>query len=574
MNRWWTCAAVALVAAWCDVTWAHGGNPNPAQPPADPGLPLGPGWKTPDLSQGTPMDSGTQDPAAPVTRWETWWAANKEGYLRLAERMRATAGNQTPGRPVSARERDAAERRDAAQRRRLADVFIEALGDSDFEVRTAAAIALGKSGDARGSEPLRRVARKDPVREVGDSAVLGLGLLGQAADVPFLMELLLGERNDASQRAFAAFSLGLIGGEDASAVLLQALPAAGSRGSLPRPEIHASVLVGLGLSGCEAGLPTLRAAADDARLDANVRAFAVLALGRQGDRESLARVTALVAPRADVALRRAGALALGRIAAPTDLEAVRALLTAARDENDPLARHFAAVALGGLRGPGVLEVLLTTFRAAREADRPFLALALALQGDRSIVTELVEALRDERDASRASALCVALGLLGDETAAPALEEQLASPRHPWLQGYAALALGLLGHQPSVQALRNGLESTRDGRLRINLAIALGLLHDPRARTFLLETLRTGERFYERGSAALALGALRLTTAIPDLEAVYRDRAAKDILRAYAVVALGQIADPSPVPKLARFSIDGDYSGAISVKPLNEVLSIY
>jgi len=39
----------------------------------------------------------------------------------------------------------------------------------------------------------------------------------------------------------------------------------------------------------------------------------------------------------------------------------------------------------------------------------------------------------------------------------------------------------------------------------------------------------------------------------------------------AIVALGILADPSEIPKLARFSIDNNYG--VTVDPLNEVLSI-
>jgi hypothetical protein len=44
------------------------------------------------------------------------------------------------------------------------------------------------------------------------------------------------------------------------------------------------------------------------------------------------------------------------------------------------------------------------------------------------------------------------------------------------------------------------------------------------------------------------------------------------MRAYAVVALGILADPTDPPKLARFSIDHDYS--LVNDPVNEVLTIY
>jgi hypothetical protein len=70
---------------------------------------------------------------------------------------------------------------------------------------------------------------------------------------------------------------------------------------------------------------------------------------------------------------------------------------------------------------------------------------------------------------------------------------------------------------------------------------------------------------------MAMGVLRMNEAVTDIVDVYRNKKEQDLVRAFSVVSLGLIADPSPVPKLARFAIDNNYSLAIS--PLNEVLSI-
>ncbi|MEQ1607544.1 MAG: hypothetical protein ABL956_01005, partial [Hyphomonadaceae bacterium] len=58
-----------------------------------------------------------------------------------------------------------------------------------------------------------------------------------------------------------------------------------------------------------------------------------------------------------------------------------------------------------------------------------------------------------------------------------------------------------------------------------------LLHDPRAKDYLVDTFRGAETFYERSSAAMALGALRITSTVQDLEAVYRNVNEKEVLRA-------------------------------------------
>src|SRR5690349_10135237 len=108
---------VALCAA---TAFAHGGSYGP---PAggggsnDPGPPLGPPWHGPKFHppEETP---GNGDPKGSVTRWETWWAGNKDAYLRLAERLAADTPGATPSaRAASEREKAATGKREAALRR-------------------------------------------------------------------------------------------------------------------------------------------------------------------------------------------------------------------------------------------------------------------------------------------------------------------------------------------------------------------------------------------------------------------------------------------------------------------------
>src|SRR5262245_27349706 len=146
MSRLFTAALMTLAAP--AAAFAHGGSYVPPSGGSAPQVP-----------------PGTADPPAPTTRWETWWASNKEYYLRLGEEMRDDPEGPTTGfaggtpKKRESKEEVRAER-DALVRESLVPLFIEALGDESFEVRTAAAIALGKSGDARGQKPLRDAAMK------------------------------------------------------------------------------------------------------------------------------------------------------------------------------------------------------------------------------------------------------------------------------------------------------------------------------------------------------------------------------------------------------------------------------
>src|SRR5207302_670404 len=78
--------AAAFVVFVPAIAFAHGGSYS--GPGAQPGG--GP-------SSGPQVPPGTSDPQAPTTRWESWWAANKELFLNLAEEMRAEDGPTSRG---------------------------------------------------------------------------------------------------------------------------------------------------------------------------------------------------------------------------------------------------------------------------------------------------------------------------------------------------------------------------------------------------------------------------------------------------------------------------------------------
>ena len=321
-------AACVLLAAAPAAAFAHGGSYSPpggAQPPSGPQVP-----------------PGTADPSSPVTHWETWWAANKESFLRLGEAMREAGGPTSRGldrsKPKAQESAQAVrERRDAAVREALTPVFLEALADDSFEVRTAAAIALGKSGAAEGSKPLREAAAKDKHKDVRDAATLGLGLLGRTVDIPWLDGVLRDPKQNTRHRAFAAFALGLIAGEDAAASLLSFAdgdPGMPATFQHEPPELVASTFVAMGMTCDDRVLPALRQALGSSRHDDSVRAFVVLSLGRMCDRESIGMLGRMLVTEKDPGLRRSAAIAIGRIARPQDTAAVDGLVAAVRGDAD------------------------------------------------------------------------------------------------------------------------------------------------------------------------------------------------------------------------------------------------
>lgn len=554
-------AATVALALSVLPAFAHGGqmqgprgSPSPGSPPPSGGVP-----------------PGTADAPGPVTGWETWWAANKDAWLRLGERMRTntSAVTPSPGAEDSTASRAA---RDTVAREELVPVFLDAILDDSFEVRTAAAIALGKTRDPRAAVPLERAVTGDPHKDVRESALLGLGLLAAQKEIPFLDEIVRDRDAPLRMRCFAAFGLGMTGGADAVACLARHVDerSAAAARRLP-PELEAAIYVGLGLTGSSDAVPIVRRALDSNAIDDNCRAFVVASLGRLRDTSHLGAVTPLLRHR-EAGIRRAAAIATGALARPADAGAIAALLDAARSESDPLTRHYAAVALGRIGGDAAVKQLRASFANADGAERVFIGIALGIARDAESFKVLRRALEQEKTESARGALSIALAIGGDTEARPLLEREVTARGSVWSAGYAALALGMLGSRESGPLLRRQLDATNDPRLRANLAIALGLVHDPRGEEWLCATLRGDGTLYERGGAAMALGQLRRTRNVPVLIDVYRQKRDHELVRAFAVVALGVIADGDDVPRLAGFRVDGDYS--VSHDALVEAMSIY
>src|SRR5687767_1682384 len=133
-------AAILLLVLGAQTAFGHGGN---YQPPPGGGSGGGPrsgggGGGGPTTGGGVPQ--GTADAPSPVTAWETWWAANKDAYLRLGSRMRDEGTVTLKEGETEGSAADAREAREALVREELVPIFLEALADESSEVRTSAAI--------------------------------------------------------------------------------------------------------------------------------------------------------------------------------------------------------------------------------------------------------------------------------------------------------------------------------------------------------------------------------------------------------------------------------------------------
>lgn len=525
---------------------------------------------------GAGFDPTAGDRSVGATRWESWWANNKDYYLRFAREFHARGATATPSIRADQEDDEGDSEPDfetEVEQRFHLRVLRAALADESDEVRASAAIALGKVGRPEARLELIEALRDDSSATVRDACLVGLGLLGDPADVDPLVERLFDEEGSVQTRSFAAFSLGLLGGAEAAAelerFLLEGVPRQ-RRERRKELELLASTAVALGLCGGDSARDLLRLVLVSDAYPDDLRPYVMLSIGRLGDagaRTVLVREL-ISSERAD--FRRAAAVALGKLGAGDDPLVVDALLGAVHHDDDPVTRHFAGLALGEIDSLELRDALRELLRNGDVRCRPFAALALGRLQDKGSAPLLRKALSGARESSERGALSLALALVGDRESVEVIRSQVRPFVDPWLQGYSALALGILDDLACRDRLWERLEDTKDIDLQTNLSLALGMLGDRRLPEFLVEQA-TGRMSAFTPNAAMVVGMLRIRRAQPALVKCFYDELADDQQRAFCIVALGMLWDSSEHPRLSRYAVGHDHS--LRLSPLDEILSI-
>jgi HEAT repeat protein len=464
--------------------------------------------------------------------------------------------------------------------------LVEALGDRFFDVRAAAAIALGKAGDAK-VLPHLVGALSDTHQQVSESASLAIGILGEREGLPVLRDLLLDtvegrklvrrpQGVPVRTRAFAAIGMGLVGDRHAVADLLFVADPARREAS---KDVPIGAIVGLGLLGSEASdavAPLLDLLANP-RIEDLVRSYAATSLGKIGDP---AAVPALRRALRDSSLHvaRSAVLALGRLSPEEDSITATLLADIVEKGRDPQARNWACISLARIGGPTAEKSLKRVATGSSSTLRAFGALGLAILHRRAGGIDGAErylraGLAEGGDQSVQGAFAIALGLVRDPEAVPDLVRLMVGQNSPALRGYAAVALGMLGARESIPEIR-ALASARvlDPELQRAAATALGLMGDPQAVDLLVGVIRSAKTEFVMSSAAIALGQIGDHTAVDTLIALLRDEEnVPDLARAQATVALGVVAEDEKLPVLHAVSADSNYRAL--VESIQEVLTI-
>jgi HEAT repeat protein len=539
-------------------------------------------YRRPDGSRISPFGAPTSRPPGkhpPRTdrtlEWSMWWDHNADVHLHARAKTSTRMQNRSA----------------------VMLVLRHGLRDSFFDARAASVIALGKVVDC--SEALllaeavssMRPLLADSEKEVRESACLGLGLLGDQSQISDLVLLLKDDPKArvltgassrpvlVRQRGFAAVAVGLIGmrddvGDAVAAELLGVLK------NDPDREVRVMAALALGVMRNRSAVTELRKIAADAEADAIVRAHAIGALAKLGDREIAGWLAkdGLIDKSSDV--QRSSAIALGLLTAGAAEPTIQALMSHARSSADRAVRNFSLIALGRIGAPSAIGFLLEMVAKGQPHDRTFSALALGVAGakDAARRQEMGEALLSAWKATKSeydrAAFAIGLGLLGEERAIPLLTAALEKATTADLKGHAATALGLLGAKEAAPLVRDLARDATDPEARGRARRALGLLGDPEVDVRLLEAIRAGGHELEAlGGAALGLGIGGGKEAVASLSDVLsKPDHHRDTARAFAAVALGCLGDKDEVPLLV--SLRAHCNFLATTDALRELMRVY
>lgn len=413
-------------------------------------------------------------------------------------------------------------------------LVLKALGDSDVEVRLAAAEAANR---------LR-------VTPAADIAILWLGerdarLRVAACEMARAMPSVhavqplaraLGD-SDPQVRSSCADALGASGSPDAVAPLSGKLDD-------PTPNVRSQVARALARVGDGRAVVPLVGKVQDSVPD--VRQAVVRALGELGDRRATQAL--LLALRDTVPEVKVEALAaLGRLRAPDAVDAIAPLAM----ERAPGVRHAALVSLGRIATAAAVRALVSALGTQEDAtgslERTPVRDALVAAGAPSI-GELTALLGRPVSAVVASSAAWILGELRATSSAPAIVTALRKGRLPSAAALRALAgAGTPEEVPVVlEFLGDPSPATREEALRAATALLDPSRPDGRAVEPLAATLRS-PRISSRERAAVATllgrtGAPRAATELVGL--VHAKDAGLRLAAIDALGALGATASPS------------------------------
>jgi HEAT repeat protein len=453
------------------------------------------------------------------------------------------------------------------------------------------------------------------------SATLSLGVLGHAKARPILLGLMRdngegrGYLKDTKAvsgiiRGFAAISLGFIGDAEDIPALKEMID------SMPDSEkdLKSCAILALGMYNDPTESADITKYMIDVmarnQMDRMLRSLAPIALSRL-DRSTA--YTAGLAPllqkvrsdKTDDDMMRSCVIALGLLANMSDSEVLDALYSVIENHNDQQARHYAYIALGQIAARDgdtesgtkdaakitankeahdkLLAMLLEdAARPKKQTHQPWAALALSIYtraqketlplSVSSAISRLEKSFEETNNPSYKGAMAVALGLLEANATAEMILKELNASNDQALQGYLAVSLGLMKHEAAADRMRAMItEKGIEGKFRLNLARGLGLLNDVKSMETLVNLIAESKTLSETASIAQAIGLIGDRSAIDPLVKLAEGKNEKQLVRAFACVALGLLSEKTPLPWNAVVGVGLNYRSKSDA--MSEILDI-
>ena len=417
--------------------------------------------------------------------------------------------------------------------------LVHALEDADSNVRFHAIEALGRIRSRAAALPVATIAE---TREfsVAFAALETLSMIGEPSVAPSLVPLL---QDDLLETA-AAEALGQLGGEDvvepllalvnrhpaAAAAVASALSALSAR--LDMASIADLIRAVVTPAAALAFVSALRSSSD-ADLGGLLNVVGMLDV--DGVEDALANTLTRA-----IARRRASELLSTR--GPRAVPPVEALLSS----DDAEVRKAAAATLGRLGAVDAVPSLITLLEDDTEIA-VVAAGALGAIGDARALHPLIAQL-DRPEAAVRQAAVSAVSSIGHPDL-PALFAKLFAHESPWVREGAARAAGYLGDAGSADALL-ALASDPDESVRRTAIEQMALIDDPRALGVIRDALAKGTSAV-RAAAVRALSHLPWAEALPLLTNACDD--ADPWVRYYAARSLGHLGRADAVETLVRLA---------------------
>lgn len=493
-------------------------------------------------------------------RWEFWWYFNREPYLRLRPALFAlaeeSAESDVPFYRLTQDDREQS----------VVPTLVMALRDKNPAIRMAALHAVAKTQD-EGARPPLRAGIKDAQFLVRLQAISAYGVYGSTVFLTMLEDVVNDDTRTLQERAYAALSIGLIGGSSVTESFKQIL-APSSFHTLPT-QLQAGLAAAIGLPQSPDNAALVRALLESKNVnDPDVRAHLTVSLGKCGAPADLDFLVKLLSDD-QTQIRRSAAIGIGNmmeqrrrdpaVATVTVTGAVTGLIQASREDADIMVKNFSYIALGKIGGEDAARHLRSDLEGVAKNHRPFVALAVGILGDEASVPLLLRHFERETENSYRGALAIAIGLHRNPDAIPALRKAFDGQLEPVFRGHVALALGMCKDVEAIERLTQVFGSATDVEFVPNAATALGLLGARDAVTTLSTRAVKEKNEFVKQTLIYSLGLIGDRSALPTLTGFATDAGLPAYVRALAVTAIGQIADPQPTRAIARLTSDFNYT---------------